>query len=121
MYLQVDTGYRKNLLPSSIVDFTVHVLYNRQPVFLVYVLPHLLVQRRDGLDGGVQGIDVHSLFGVGVEVQQSSHQVLDEAQGLTRQVPGFQLKPQKEHTEVSGSVEIQLDEQICNLWYVLYF
>lgn len=61
------------------------------------VLPHLLVKRRDGLNGGVQGIDVHSLFCVGVEVQQSSHQVLNKAQCLTCHVPGFKLKPHKEH------------------------
>lgn len=99
MHLEVSTlNTEKNILDvklllSSIVNFIVNLLYDRQCVFLVYVLPHLLVQRTDGLDGGVQGIDVHSLFSVGVEVQQSSHQVLDEAQGLTCQVPGFKLKP----------------------------
>lgn len=59
-------------------------------------MPHLLVQRGDGLYGGVPRIDVHSLFCVGVEVQQSSHKVLNETQGLTCYVPGFQLQPQKQ-------------------------
>ncbi|TNN50378.1 hypothetical protein EYF80_039413 [Liparis tanakae] len=40
--------------------------------------------RGDGFNGGVHGVDVHSLLCVRVEVQQSRHQVLDEAQGLTR-------------------------------------
>lgn len=59
-------------------------------------MPHLLVQRGDRLDGGVSGIDVHSLFCVGMEVQQSSHEVLNKAQGLTGHIPGFKLKPQTE-------------------------
>lgn len=54
--------------------------------------PHLLVQRGDRLDGRVPGIDVNSLFCVGMEVQQSSHEVLNEAQGLACHVPGFKLE-----------------------------
>lgn len=61
---------------------------------------HLLVEGRDGLDGGVSGVDVNPLFRVGVEVQQSSHQVLDKAQGLTRHVPGFELQQHERKTHL---------------------
>ena len=66
-------------------------------VFMCHVVwwPHLLVQRGDGLNGGVQGIDVNSLLGVRVEVQQSRDQVLNEAQSLTCHIPGLKLDPQK--------------------------
>ena len=63
-----------------------------------FPLPHLLVQRGDLLNRGVQWIDVHSLLCVRVEVQQSSHEVLNEAQSLTCNVPCFELKQEKEHT-----------------------
>lgn len=64
-------------------------------------MPHLLVQRGDRLDGGVPGIDVHSLFCVGMEVEQSSHEVLNKTQGLTGHIPGFKLKPQTENIDIN--------------------
>lgn len=57
---------------------------------------HLLVEGRDGFDRWVSGVDVNPLFCVGVEVQQSSYEVLDKAQGLTGHVPGFELQQQHE-------------------------
>lgn len=64
-------------------------------------LSNLLVQRGDLLNGGVQGVDVHSLLCVRVEVKQSSHEVLNEAQSLTCQVTGFKLNQEKEHTQAT--------------------
>ena len=59
----------------------------------------LLVERGDGLDGGVAGVYVDSLLRVRVEVEQRGHQVLHEGQSLARQVTSLQLEPTDTHTD----------------------
>lgn len=63
----------------------------QESVLICTALTNLLVQGRDGLNGGVQGIDVHSLLCVWVKVEQGSHQVLNKTQGLTCHIPRFKL------------------------------
>lgn len=63
-------------------------------------MPHPLVQWGDCLNGRVPWVDVHSLFCVGMEVQQSSYKILNEVQGLTCHVPGLELQ---KHTQQTGT------------------
>lgn len=46
---------------------------------------------------------MNPLFCVGMEVQQSSHEVLDKAQGLTGHVPSFKLQQDDRKTNLSST------------------
>lgn len=41
---------------------------------------------------------MNSLFCVGMEVQESGHEVLDKAQRLTHHIPGFKLEQRGRRT-----------------------
>lgn len=82
--------------------------------------PHPLVQWGDCLDGGVPWVDVHSLLRVGVEVEQSGYEVLNEAQRLSSHIPSLQLKPSRASVAKKNSQSRALTAMAALLTYQGY-
>lgn len=94
------------------LNTSMHCIWQNACTFPVW-LPHLLVQRGDGLNRGVQGVDVYSLLCVGVDVQQSSHQILDETHGLACYIPGLQLKGGTVHRSLTLPPFLPKGNSVC--------